>query len=37
MALTTREIPRERWRGCLDGLGRDLPDLLAGVEIIGGP
>jgi uncharacterized protein DUF5335 len=35
MAITTREIPRAEWRGYFDDFSRDLPDLLATVEVAG--
>ena len=35
MALTTREIVREEWRSHFDQFSRELPQLLASVEVIG--
>jgi hypothetical protein len=35
MAPTTREIPRAEWKGYFDDFSRDLPDLLATVEVVG--
>lgn len=35
MASTTREIPRAEWRSYFDDFSRNLPDLLATVEVVG--
>jgi Family of unknown function (DUF5335) len=35
MAVETREIPRSEWRTYFDDFSRDLPDLVASVEILG--
>jgi hypothetical protein len=35
MAEQTREIPREEWSGYFDAFSRDLPDLVATVEVLG--
>ncbi len=36
MAEETREIPREEWRSYFDDFSRDLPELIATVEVLGG-
>jgi hypothetical protein len=35
MASTTREVPRAEWRGYFDDFSRELPDLMATVEVAG--
>lgn len=35
MAASTREIPRAQWRSYFDDFSRDLPSLVATVEVVG--
>jgi hypothetical protein len=35
MASTTREIPRAQWRGYFDDFSRELPELVASLEVLG--
>ncbi len=35
MAQSTREIPREEWRGYFDSFSRDLEELVATLEVAG--
>ncbi len=36
MAEGTREIPREQWSGYFDDFSRDLPELVATIEVLSG-